>query len=100
MLERDLTDTKYVVSPIPQTRNFGVYCTDTLDCHYLEYGGIKGKKAKVSDLWMKPDQKTGLSTKAFQVSADVHLNVSQGNTRDRKSDWTVVVTKNGKNHTD
>ncbi|MEK4076717.1 hypothetical protein MHI01_22990 [Paenibacillus sp. FSL M7-0656] len=99
LLERDFTDTKYVVSPIPQTRNFGVYCTDTLDCHYLEYGGIKGKKAKVSDLWMKPDQKTGLSTKAFQVSADVHLNVSQGNTRDRKSDWTVVVTKNGKKTT-
>lgn len=99
LLEKDFTDTDYAISPLPQTRNVGVYCTDKYQCNYIEYGGAKGKTAKVKQLWMKPDIKTGLSTKAFQASTDVNLNISQTNTRDRKSDWTVVATKNGKKKT-
>jgi len=98
--EREITDTKYAVSPIPKNRNFGVYCTATLkDCHYLEYGGIKGQKAKVSNLQMMHDMKTKLTSKSFQASSDVQLSVSQGNVHDRKSDWTVIATKNGKKTT-
>lgn len=94
---KDVTDTRFSLSPAPASQTFGVYCPkyQYTSCYNIEFGGAKGKAVKVTKNNVIEDARQASSKSFMAGGTKIKWNQSsfQMNT---PYQWNVTATRNGK----